>query len=685
MAVMEDIGVDISSDIEVDEIRDHDNIEEKDVSDEEIEAEELEKRMWKDRVRLKRIKERQKLAIQQAAEKKAKSTTDQARRKKMARAQDGILKYMLKLMEVCKARGFVYGIIPEKGKPVSGASDNIREWWKEKVKFDKNGPAAIAKYEADCLSRGDGLGNHNGNSQFVLQDLQDATLGSLLSSLMQHCDPPQRKYPLEKGVPPPWWPTGNEEWWMRLGLPKGLIPPYKKPHDLKKMWKVGVLTAVIKHMSPDIAKIRRLIRQSKCLQDKMTAKESSIWLGVLSREEAFIRQPSSDNGSSSISEAPSKGRGNKRKHSVESDSDYDVDGVENGLGSVSSRDDRNQSVDVVTVENRVPAAAKKVKNIKHATGRPKKSKFPKSSSKNVLAVPSLNEHPHEVHEDDVMDVNNDNTQFNGYLTVESQPELDGLTTVIPQENDAERQPCTVEPNFNYLCPLPSPNAAPVRGVTPDNEQLPYTVDQSADLMAHGPHVIHAPQDTQLHNKPQIPELHGKTQSSVLSQGVQDHRLGQGPQNPVWQPGAQDSTLPQGSYTRGLHHGLAYHQPYYNPTTAAGSSHQGLQSEASFIELQYKPDDSRFHLPVLPRTENDIAGGGFPQFVKDAFPNEPERHVDAHFPSALGSLSPDLPGYSPFSLQFDGTSSLDTGDFEFGIEDDTVDDNNFAELMKYFAS
>lgn len=686
MAVMEDIGVDISSDIEVDEIRGHDNIEEKDVSDEEIEAEELEKRMWKDRVRLKRIKERQKLAIQQAAEKqKAKSTTDQARRKKMARAQDGILKYMLKLMEVCKARGFVYGIIPEKGKPVSGASDNIREWWKEKVKFDKNGPAAIAKYEAECLSRGDGLGSNNGNSQFVLQDLQDATLGSLLSSLMQHCDPPQRKYPLEKGSPPPWWPTGNEEWWMRLGLPKGLIPPYKKPHDLKKMWKVGVLTAVIKHMSPDIAKIRKLIRQSKCLQDKMTAKESSIWLGVLSREEALIRQPSSENGSSSISEAPSKGRRNKRKPSVESDSDYDVDGVDNGLGSVSSRDDTNQSVDIVTVENRVPASARLVKTKKHGAGRPRKGKNPKSSSNNLLAVPSLNEHPHEVHEDNVMDVDNDNTQFNGYLTVESQPELDGLTTVMPQENDAERQPCTVEPNFNYLCPLPSSNAVPIRGVTPDNEQLPYTMDQSADLMAHGPHVIPAPQDTQLHNKPQIPELHGKTQSSVLSHGVQDPGLGQGPQNAVWQPGAQDSTLPQGSQTRGLHHGLTYHQHYYNPTTAAGSSHQGLQSEASFIEMQYKPDDSRFHLPALPRNENDIAGGGFPQFVKDAFPNEAERHVDAQFPSPLGSLSPDLPGYNPFSLQFDGTSSLDTGDFEFGIEDDTVDDNNFAELMKYFAS
>ncbi|KAK7257862.1 hypothetical protein RIF29_32139 [Crotalaria pallida] len=35
--------------------------------------------------------------------------------------------------------------------------------------------------------------NQDRNSRNILQDLQDATLESLLSSLMQHCDPPQRK------------------------------------------------------------------------------------------------------------------------------------------------------------------------------------------------------------------------------------------------------------------------------------------------------------------------------------------------------------------------------------------------------------------------------------------------------------------------------------------------------------
>ncbi|KAK6144013.1 hypothetical protein DH2020_020833 [Rehmannia glutinosa] len=654
----------ICKNTKVDEIRGDDNIEEKDVSDEEIEAEELEKRMWKDRVKLKRIKEKQKLAIQQAAEKqKGKSTTDQARRKKMARAQDGILKYMLKLMEVCKARGFVYGIIPEKGKPVSGASDNIRAWWKEKVKFDKNGPAAITKYEAECLSRGEG-GNLNGNSQSVLQDLQDATLGSLLSSLMQHCDPPQRKFPLEKGIPPPWWPTGNEEWWTKSGLPQGLTPPYKKPHDLKKAWKVGVLTAVIKHMSPDIAKIRRLIRQSKCLQDKMTAKESSIWLGVLSREEAFIRLPSSDNGSSSISEAPSKGRGNRRKPSVDSDSDYDVDGFDNGLESVSSKDDRRNQSAIVPFEPPVNVAPKPVKEKKHAGERPRKRKHAKSNPNNQLAVPSLEKHPRG---DTGMDVNNDNLHFVEYLMNESQPETDGITGIRP--HDAHGQPCLVEPNSsNLLLPFATPNAGPIQSVSSDNEHLPYTVGQSVDLVPNGPLVIHAPQDPQLHIRPQLAKLHGQTQIPVLHHG---HGL------------SQNSTLPQGSQNPELHHGLNYQ--YFNPTAAVGPSHQGPQSEATFNEMRYRREDSGFHLPVLPTTENDISQGGFPQFVKDAFPHEPERPVDTQFPSPLNALSPDIPGYSPFSLQFDGTSALDTGDFDFVVDDNAVDDNNFAELMKYFAS
>ncbi|GBG73932.1 hypothetical protein CBR_g17647 [Chara braunii] len=267
---------------------DADGLHEEDISDEDIDIDELERRMWRDRLKLRRIKELQRTR-ELTDRPKQKQSQEQARRKKMSRAHDGILKYMLKMMEVCKAQGFVYGIIPEKGKPVGGSSDNLRAWWKDRVRFDRNGPLAAQKYAAEhCQSRV--LVDPSISTPHTLQDLQDTTLGSLLSALMQHCDPKQRQFPLEKGAPPPWWPTGDEDWWPQLGLPRGQgPPPYKKPHDLKKAWKVGVLTAVIKHMSPNISKIRKLVRQSKCLQDKMTARESATWVGVLNQEEALAR------------------------------------------------------------------------------------------------------------------------------------------------------------------------------------------------------------------------------------------------------------------------------------------------------------------------------------------------------------------------------------------------------------
>lgn len=304
-----------------------------DLSDEDIDLHDLEKRMWKDRIRYRRIKEQQKAREQSREKPKHKQSQELARRKKMSRAQDGILKYMLKLMEVCKAQGFVYGIIPEKGKPVSGASDNIRAWWKEKVKFDKNGPAAIAKYQAEHASSVQANNSASAPTPHTLQELQDTTLGSLLSALMQHCDPPQRRFPLEKGVPPPWWPGGDEDWWPQLGLTKGQgPPPYKKPHDLKKTWKVGVLTAVIKHMSPDIAKIKKLVRQSKGLQDKMTAKESATWLAVLSREEALSQQ---QNRGQIVGGTP----GSAGVLTLSGSGEYDVDVYDDSPSSVYPRND----------------------------------------------------------------------------------------------------------------------------------------------------------------------------------------------------------------------------------------------------------------------------------------------------------------------------------------------------------
>ncbi|KAJ9139714.1 hypothetical protein P3X46_030423 [Hevea brasiliensis] len=484
MGELEEIGADISSDIEVDDIR-CDNIAEKDVSDEEIEAEELEKRMWKDRIKLQRIKERQKFAAQQAAEKqKPKQTSDQARRKKMSRAQDGILKYMLKLMEVCKARGFVYGIIPEKGKPVSGSSDNIRAWWKEKVKFDKNGPAAIAKYEAECLAMVEADKNRNGNSQSILQDLQDATLGSLLSSLMQHCDPPQRKYPLEKGVPPPWWPTGNEEWWLKLGLPQGQSPPYKKPHDLKKMWKVGVLSAVIKHMSPDIAKIRRHVRQSKCLQDKMTAKESAIWLSVLSREESLIQQPSSDNGTSGITETPQGGHGEKKRPAISSDSDYDVDATDDGIGSVSSKDNRrNTAMEVEPPSSVQNDNLQAVEDKDQGEKQPRRKRLRgKSSHADQQSGPSLSKRSFaEEPINTVPDINTTDLSAVKYQINGTEQENDTTTGLRPWKKGLESGSSLPPSEFNYFPAVPPANVDSMGSMHADGSSMFFSDLQNSGL------------------------------------------------------------------------------------------------------------------------------------------------------------------------------------------------------------
>ncbi|KAI3906488.1 hypothetical protein MKW92_017762 [Papaver armeniacum] len=261
---------------------------------EEMGIEELENRMWMDKLRVQKLKkkERKKLGRDGDGLNNSKSTVkqEQSRRKKMSRAQNSILKYMIKTMDVCHAQGFVYGIIPARGKPVTGSSDNLRAWWKDKVDFYKTAPEAIAKLISPVTAHLDVENEALVTSYMhLLQHLQDTTLGSLLSALMQHCVPPQKKFPLENGICPPWWPTGEETWWGDQGMlaKEQGPPPYKKPHDLKKAWKVSTLTAVIKHMSPDFKNVRRLVVQSKCLQNKMTAKETLTWSNIVTQEEAL--------------------------------------------------------------------------------------------------------------------------------------------------------------------------------------------------------------------------------------------------------------------------------------------------------------------------------------------------------------------------------------------------------------
>jgi ethylene-insensitive protein 3 len=265
---------------------------------ESVEISDLKKRMWKDQMRLMKLESRAGArrdvapAPATAAAGSSSGQTNQedtpevrCRRKAMLRAQDGVLRHMLKMMEACNARGFVYGIIDEAGEPMSGSSDSLRGWWKDNVIFDRTGPLALA---------GAADGSPLGLASYLhrLQGIQDNTLGSVLSALIQHCEPPQRNFPLERGMAPPWWPTGKEPWWGTQGEMQAHqgAPLYRKPHDLKKAWKISLLSAVIKHMSPRYDQMRKLVWQSKRLQQKMSAKESETWSKVLRKEEALSRR-----------------------------------------------------------------------------------------------------------------------------------------------------------------------------------------------------------------------------------------------------------------------------------------------------------------------------------------------------------------------------------------------------------
>lgn len=283
------------------------NFEDHNADDGELEAIdifELETRMWRDRMLLQKLKafrDQSKLVqSSQVIERAGPKEEAQSRRKKMARAHDGVLRYMLKMMDVCGAKGFVYGIVPESGQPISDSSESLRKWWKDGVGFDRSALAVLAQTPSGpCLSshRVPGLGSGSGPISLMpdLQELQDSTLGSLISALLQHCSPPQRKFPLDKGLAPPWWPTGFEPWWGVQGAyaKRQGPPPYRKPHDLKKAWKLSLLAAVIKHMSPNLDNMRRLVWQSKRLQNKMSAGESETWSRVVSREEALLQRTSS--------------------------------------------------------------------------------------------------------------------------------------------------------------------------------------------------------------------------------------------------------------------------------------------------------------------------------------------------------------------------------------------------------
>nr|GLL25201.1 ETHYLENE INSENSITIVE 3-like 3 protein [Ipomoea trifida] len=95
-------------------------------------------------------------------------------------------------------------------------------------------------------------------------------------------------------------------------------------------------------MSSDFAKIRKLVRQSKCLQNRMTAKENLILLSALRRMEASCSEIGLGSTSEALVSVPV--RPNKRSSCVSdlNSEECDVNGFDDDvLESASFRDDQS--------------------------------------------------------------------------------------------------------------------------------------------------------------------------------------------------------------------------------------------------------------------------------------------------------------------------------------------------------
>ncbi|KAJ7945383.1 Ethylene insensitive 3-like protein [Quillaja saponaria] len=93
---------------------------------EEISLDEPKKRMWKDRMHLEKLKNKKHDKEEADIDHDEPQTLvkQEASRRKMSRAQDSILQYMVKIMEIYKAQCFVYWIVPDKGKPEPSMEQN---------------------------------------------------------------------------------------------------------------------------------------------------------------------------------------------------------------------------------------------------------------------------------------------------------------------------------------------------------------------------------------------------------------------------------------------------------------------------------------------------------------------------------------------------------------------------------
>lgn len=127
----------------------------------------------------------------------------------------------------------------------------------------------------------------------ALDKMDNSSLGRMLSALMPACHPPLLHHQSKTGAPPPWWPKGTEDWWVpevvaHLDTVAVHTPvPFASSYSLKKVQKVAVLVAIVKHLVPDFARITTTVMHS----GKLSVPEISLWHSGLNNERAKYMRP----------------------------------------------------------------------------------------------------------------------------------------------------------------------------------------------------------------------------------------------------------------------------------------------------------------------------------------------------------------------------------------------------------
>jgi hypothetical protein len=124
----------------------------------------------------------------------------------------------------------------------------------------------------------------------VLDWLHSMMLMRMISMLMMVCHPLLHQHESLGGALPSWWPMASEPWWaaeVAAHLPQVPTPvPFVCCKIFKKVDRLAVLVAIMKHLSLDFKRLTRTV-----LHCKLSSSEAALWDSALGNEQTRCQRP----------------------------------------------------------------------------------------------------------------------------------------------------------------------------------------------------------------------------------------------------------------------------------------------------------------------------------------------------------------------------------------------------------